>query len=639
MTLKRDEDIVRVPGLACYFDLAHLILILYLGQAILRCVSDLTWFGPFWLTGGRLDSNLFGQPLSGIGPLIILFPLFIWPGIVKLWESRMVTKPCPVISEIISEPRPWVLKVIAVLALTLWAITVFFVLRNKGISEAFFKVVTVRHETDVVSQHIDIGAALPLALAALLLSCVWLSYEIYGRASAVLRAFILMIALLVVLAIDLTIFRYRLLTALIVIFAVPFVFAFVRIIFPVVTSLSFKEWWVKLGLPTRISFIFGSCLLILLLVRRGEESRNIASWSLIASFTWALSRLGIFLLLLMLLRILKHVSASARKGWLPESAVNTGIVLALTFFFLPSQHWLYLPIVFLLGYALLRWWTLVPRPLFEFSSKIEVLQQSVRDRIHLNDAIRGLRATRKELLGRLSKGEIDYSVYSAKVGNLEAFVEQKRGNLILSTGQKREEALAVGAVVTPWERGKTGALHGLIFGMPWIILFFSNLQKSEAPDINAEVLSIITSGLLAIAQWPLQGFFFGYFYPYLRGNDGVRKGLYFFLTIFIPTFVATVIAKSMSGEVWATFFLWSLQLFIQCMLLGLISGDYETLRRAGLSWRHLIDVHNLGSLVAWGSSVIVAAGAAITTLLTSGAASLISSSLKALIPELQQVSK
>src|SRR5215217_6432288 len=56
---------------------------------------------------------------------------------------------------------------------------------------------------------------------------------------------------------------------------------------------------------------------------------------------------------------------------------------------------------------------------------------------------------------------------------------------------------------------------------------------------------------------------------------------------------------------------------IQCMLLGLISGDYETLRRAGLSWRHLIGVHNLGSLVAWGSSVLVAVGAAITTLLTS----------------------
>lgn len=637
--LKRHANIVKIQSFACYFDLAYLILILYLGQAILRSISDLTWYGPLWVTGGSLDSDLFGQPLTGIGPLIILFPFFIWPGIVKLWEQQMANSPCPVITNIVSEPRPWIVRGIAAATVAMWISTAFFILRSGGIFNAFFKVFTSLDQAGTVSHSIKIGAALPLALAALLAACLWLSYEIYGRAAAVFRALVLTLALLFLLVLDTVTFRYGLRTAFVVILALPFTFAFMRITYPVTASLPFEHRWANFGLLTRIVCVLGAFLLIFLLVRRDEEYQNITSSSLVASITWALSRTWIFILLLMLLRILKHSSDSTGKGPLPKSALDTGIVLALAFFFLPAPQWLYLPIVFLMGYALLRRWALVPRQLTESSSNIEHLQQSVREKIGLNDAVRGLKMLKKELMGKLSKGEIDYRAYTDRVNAMEDTVEEKRHNWLFNTQQKGGEALTVGPDLTPWERAKTGALYGLVFGLPWIVIFLSNLQKTTVPYINAELLSVITSSFLAIAQWPLQGFFFGYFYPYLRGSDGVQKGVYLFLTIFMPTFVATVLMKSMTGDVWTTFSLWGLQLFIQCMLLGLVSGDYETLRRAGLSWRHLIDVHNLGSLVAWGSSVIVALGAAIITLLTSGAVGLISSGLKALIPELQPISK
>ena len=69
------------------------------------------------------------------------------------------------------------------------------------------------------------------------------------------------------------------------------------------------------------------------------------------------------------------------------------------------------------------------------------------------------------------------------------------------------------------------------------------------------------------------------------------------------------------------------------MLLGLFVGDYETLRKAGLGWRHVIDVHNLGALTAWGSSLLLAIGAAATTYLTSKSGALIMQALEKL-PEL-----
>jgi hypothetical protein len=195
-------------------------------------------------------------------------------------------------------------------------------------------------------------------------------------------------------------------------------------------------------------------------------------------------------------------------------------------------------------------------------------------------------------------------------------------------------ALRSGPADSAWERGKIFARYGLLFALPWTTLFIRNLSERPAPREQIELLSLLTSAVITLSQWPLYGLFLGYFYPSVRGANGIQKGFYFFLFVFVPVLAANAVTNPLAGAAWATFSLWALQLFIQCMLLGFLTGDYETLRRAGLGWRHLIDVHNLGSLAAWSSSVLVAIGAAVTTLLTSGAASLISSGLKVLLPEM-----
>ncbi|MEY3282876.1 MAG: hypothetical protein RIR86_889, partial [Acidobacteriota bacterium] len=73
---------------------------------------------------------------------------------------------------------------------------------------------------------------------------------------------------------------------------------------------------------------------------------------------------------------------------------------------------------------------------------------------------------------------------------------------------------------------------------------------------------------------------------------------------------------------------WALQIFVQSMLIGLVAGDYEILRKAGYRFADLLEIHRLSSLSAWASSLLVAISAAIATLLTSGAVEVLSSVLK-----------
>jgi hypothetical protein len=71
------------------------------------------------------------------------------------------------------------------------------------------------------------------------------------------------------------------------------------------------------------------------------------------------------------------------------------------------------------------------------------------------------------------------------------------------------------------------------------------------------------------------------------------------------------------------------------MLLGVVAGDYEAVRRAGYRWRDLLEVHDVGALSAWASTLIIALGTAITTILTSGLGNLVTAALQysGLIPQ------
>jgi hypothetical protein len=174
-----------------------------------------------------------------------------------------------------------------------------------------------------------------------------------------------------------------------------------------------------------------------------------------------------------------------------------------------------------------------------------------------------------------------------------------------------QRALAHGPVEPPWKRGIYAASLAAMLSIPWCIGYAAVFSRDDAPVSPQWWLDVIAVFIFGLAQWPLFAFFFGYFYPDIRGRNGLAKALVFFVTVAVPPVLAYVFFEAALPPM--IFALWIFQNFIQAMVLGLFAGDYRTLRACGLGWRHLRDVHNLGVLTAYATSVVVAIGGAIAT--------------------------
>lgn len=351
------------------------------------------------------------------------------------------------------------------------------------------------------------------------------------------------------------------------------------------------------------------------------------------SLSWELKTLFYLALISILARFLRSVSMNRSVLALPASARMAGILLALSLFYSPAARWNYIPVCFLIGYLLLTHW-LIPakrldRSLFaEFSGIEGKLPQVISQIIRYNDAERIYKMLKKELLARVGKGELSYEEYTEKLEVQRESVAAIRRDLTIEGHFAKEIVLGFGPTDSAWENGKRTSLYSLIFALPWILFYLRNLAVAPAPVDSYIILALFNLLASLVATWISYGFIFGYFYPSIIGRNGMQKGLALWLTIIIPNLVWTALADTLNRQSWQAFGFWALQIFVHSMLMGLVAGDYEILRKAGYRFSDLLEVHRMSSLSAWASSMLVAISAAIATLLTSGAVEAISSVLK-----------
>lgn len=101
----------------------------------------------------------------------------------------------------------------------------------------------------------------------------------------------------------------------------------------------------------------------------------------------------------------------------------------------------------------------------------------------------------------------------------------------------------------------------------------------------------------------------------MRGRTGLTKGTWLFLAIATPTVIDTLAHPSTTG--WSGILLPAVQDFAFALTLGFLA-DREVLIRQKLSSARLADVHNLGSVAAWGSSIALALATGIATIIIGG---------------------
>lgn len=441
-------------------------------------------------------------------------------------------------------------------------------------------------------------AAVALCLLAAIISIAAISAEattvVRAFGAGVLTTFVAIVLQVIDVIFDpLSLFAY----ALVAVLLIPFVFTLLRMALP-----SWSGW------TTLVAAFFIAVILV---------AGPIPSYSLwwqaeLPSLVRRLSPALRLIAAVFLLVLLRRLSKSGHWAVLEHSERDAGIVLALTFFFLRShEQWLAVAVSFGLGWLVLQKWMFVPRRI-DSDSNADA-PATIRDFIRMNEAALALRVMKRDLRAKIAKAELQYHEYERHVRGLEAFVDELRARLATSANGAPAALLSSGTAMLPWMRASRSATYGLLFGLPWMALFLGNFYSGFAPSRGADWVAALGSAVQTMGEWPLLGFFFGYFYPHLRGETGLSKGLYLFLAIAGPAFAATALVTPVSTSAWTAFALWALQMFIHCALLGFVAGDYETLRASGLSWQHLIDVHNLGALTAWGSTFVVAVAGAITT--------------------------
>lgn len=169
-----------------------------------------------------------------------------------------------------------------------------------------------------------------------------------------------------------------------------------------------------------------------------------------------------------------------------------------------------------------------------------------------------------------------------------------------------------------WRHGLRAALAGAVLGLPWMVWVVLDTWKAP-PPVRGDTIAmadVATTLVWNLVQWPMYGFFFGCFFPWLRGASGVSKALVLVLVVVLPPVVVGSVWKD--DAAWIDYGISALQLVLFALLLGVTAGDLFLLRRLHLGWRQLLDLYQLRSVAAWGSALAIVVGALVTAALTTG---------------------
>ena len=138
----------------------------------------------------------------------------------------------------------------------------------------------------------------------------------------------------------------------------------------------------------------------------------------------------------------------------------------------------------------------------------------------------------------------------------------------------------------------------------------------DAPGGYPE-LALISAVAPLVLRWTGYGLLFGYFFPLLRGKNGLGKSLAFFAAAASPSVLSTLTSPHPANQQWHSAALLALQLLIFALSMGLLA-DLAVLRKNGFAPSRLVDLHSLWTVSAWASSVVVAVGTGVATIILAG---------------------
>jgi hypothetical protein len=562
-----------------FFSLAVWFAYLYLTLGVLRAVIEL-----FWIGSRTFRETYLGYPsldLEGIGALSLVFVAWIWPWRVarlgRLRGSELLDRLAP----------PFNARRMIACFVAFGAMLLVIVEEIRKCSSLHW------WETQTVATSWPWLVTISVALLA---SLTWLALELDGKRGAVLEVIAGFEAVIVYFVYqELSPVMRPLRIAGLWLFALPFALA---------TGYLFDvRKWRRFTVP-----IIAAAVLFLVWLREGD---TISPWWVVTSVAWELAQPLTILLLAALVWILYSLSKNDEWTKLEKAERDAGTVLVLIVLQLSSRSWLSVPILLGAGALILNRWLFANETV---AAPGDDDVGTIRDLIRYNDAQRALRQLKQELAKSVGGGTMSFHDYRMRVDGLEAYIDEL-AKKVGGINAPRSALLSSGTPKKPWDRAVLAAQYAFLAATPWMAVFVYNTASGPTPDHGYLWLPLAATAIFGIAQWPLYGFFLGYFYQHIRGYSGVSKGLSLFILFALPALIATAVTMPLDSDAWTSLTFWALQLFVQVLIVGMFAGDLETLHSSGLGWRHLLDVHDLGSMTAYASTVIAAIGAAVATFL------------------------
>ena len=128
----------------------------------------------------------------------------------------------------------------------------------------------------------------------------------------------------------------------------------------------------------------------------------------------------------------------------------------------------------------------------------------------------------------------------------------------------------------------------LISGIPLVISELNDFLPYPFLNIGVRL------GLMAL-EYLSSAFFLGFFFPFLRGRNGLEKGGWLAAGIIASLLPIHLLLLESSIE-FSALIIWGGSLLAYNLLIGLLAFDLKTLAVHGFQWDRLTDLYNLRDL-------------------------------------------
>jgi len=213
--------------------------------------------------------------------------------------------------------------------------------------------------------------------------------------------------------------------------------------------------------------------------------------------------------------------------------------------------------------------------------------------------------------------DLENKINESVSSNIEQYLIQQRMNFPFfeSDLQNAEHASVQGAIIS----------FLILLSLFWIIPLNFLSENGSTFDITSDIFIYV---LIPCFRFTAASFCLGYFFIFLKGNSGWKKGFYLGLTM---TMAYLPYQYLISGKLTLMFFLVPVMREILIMtLIGFFAFDFSTIRKIygkGFTPKHLVQVEGIQNILWLVSVILSAIGAAILAWIT-GNLSLFLNSIK-----------